>query len=325
MKVDAVIPVYRPDHKFTQLMEALLRQSHRLDKIILMHTREEGEEPLGISSFNTGASSGQGETLIEVHELKKSEFDHGGTRNRGVGGSEAEYVLLMTDDAVPADEYLVERLLEGFREKTNGNRREGSQSDPLMQNLQANSARPVENGNRRVAVCYARQIAACDASPGERFSREYNYPGEDRLKSKEDIETLGIKAFFCSNVCAMYDRRIFDELGGFPDSTPFNEDMIFARRAIDAGFYIRYKADAQVIHSHSFTNMEQLKRNMTLARSQKAHPEIFGDVSSESEGIKYVKKAYGYFKGLGKGYLIVPFAVTCGFRFAGYRIGKLMY
>ncbi len=303
MRVDAVIPVYRPDHKFTELMEALLKQSHGLNKIILMHTRPEGEEPLRISSFGAGepseeAAPGQGKTCIEVHELKKSEFDHGGTRNRGVSHSDAERVLLMTDDAVPADEFLVERLLEGFEKGTDKN---------------------------RVAVCYARQIASPDASPGERFSREYNYPEQDRLKSKEDIKTLGIKAFFCSNVCAMYDREIFDGLGGFPDSTPFNEDMIFARRALDAGFCIRYKADAGVIHSHSFTNIEQFKRNMTLARSQKAHPEIFGDVSSESEGVKYVKTAYGYFKGLGKGYLIVPFAVTCGFRFCGYRLGKMFY
>ena len=304
MRVDAVIPVYRPDNKFTQLIQALLRQSHRPGKIILMHTREDGEEPLKISSFNAGSSAetfspAQRETLIEVHELKKSEFDHGGTRNRGVSCSDAERVLLMTDDAVPSDEFLVERMLRGFEEEN--------------------------DENRRVAVCYARQVASPDASPGERFSREYNYPKQDRLKSKEDIKTLGIKAFFCSNVCAMYDRKIFDELGGFPDSTPFNEDMIFARRALDAGFFIRYKADAEVIHSHCFTNIEQFKRNMTLAGSQKAHPEIFGDVSSESEGIKYVKTAYGYFKGLGKGYLIVPFAVTCGFRFAGYRLGKIMY
>ncbi len=304
MRVDVVIPVYRPDHKFKELIKALLRQSRRPGKIILMHTRQDGEKPLQTSFSEVLTPSGEspfhrGQTCIEVHELKKTEFDHGGTRNSGVGYSDAPYVLLMTDDAVPEDEFLVERLLQGFEK---GMEEKGK--------------------NRRTAVCYARQIASPDASPGERFSREYNYPKQDRLKSAEDIKTLGIKAFFCSNVCAMYDREIFDRLGGFPDSTQFNEDMIFARRALDAGFCIRYKADAKVIHSHSFTNMEQFKRNMTLARSQKAHPEIFGDVSSESEGIKYVKTAYGYFKGLGKGYLIVPFAVTCGFRFLGYKMGK---
>ncbi|MBR2274982.1 MAG: glycosyltransferase, partial [Lachnospiraceae bacterium] len=228
---------------------------------------------------------------IEVHRLKKSEFNHGLTRNRGVGFSEAEVVILMTDDAVPNDCYLIEQLLLGLSDE-------------------------------KTAVCYARQLPAEDAELPERFSREFNYPSESRRKTSEDLETLGIKAFFCSNVCAAYKRRIFEELGGFTE-TIFNEDMIFARKALDAGYAIQYQAEAQVIHSHRFSNMEQLRRNYDLAVSQKRHPEVFSDVSSEKEGFKYVGKAYSYFRQNHRGYLILPFAVTCGFRFLGYRLGKI--
>ena len=322
--VDVVIPVYKPDEKLKRLIEMLGKQSVPPGKLILMVTVDvdEAETTSGAKDRGefepeqflpeTGEKKGRfsesseiedrlaetGNTeekatlpKIEVHRLKKSEFNHGLTRNRGVGFSEAEVVILMTDDAVPNDCNLIEQLLLGLSDE-------------------------------KTAVCYARQLPAEDAELPERFSREFNYPPESRRKTSEDLETLGIKAFFCSNVCAAYKRRIFEELGGFTE-TIFNEDMIFARKALDAGYAIQYQAEAQVIHSHRFSNMEQLRRNYDLAVSQKLHPEVFSDVSSEKEGFKYVGKAYSYFRQNHRGYLILPFAVTCGFRFLGYRLGKL--
>ena len=49
--------------------------------------------------------------------------------------------------------------------------------------------------------------------------RNFNYPEQSKIKTKADLETLGIKTFFCSNVCAAYNRKIFDELGGFVKHT----------------------------------------------------------------------------------------------------------
>ncbi len=279
--VDVVIPVYAPDEKLSKLLAMLEKQTIKPGRVIIMYTKRDEHD----SCPESGA-------LIEAHELSKGEFDHGGTRNKGAGCSKAEYILFMTQDAVPADEALIEKLLLGFEEE-------------------------------KTAVCYARQLPDRSASYAERFSREFNYPDEDLLKSKADIGTMGIKAFFCSNVCAMYKKEIFDSLNGFVSPTVFNEDMIFARKALDNGYYIKYKAEAKVFHSHNFTNLEQLKRNFLLARSQKAHPEVFSDVSSESEGVRYVKKAYSYFKTHDKSYLIVPFIVTCAFRYIGYKAGKL--
>ena len=101
---------------------------------------------------------------------------------------------------------------------------------------------------------------------------------------------MGIKTYFCSNVCAMYRRDVFRELGGFEKHTIFNEDMIFAARAVKAGWRIAYAADARVYHSHDYTAKEQFHRNFDNGVSQAQHPEIFAGVSSESEGVKLVKK-----------------------------------
>ena len=102
--VDAIIPVYRPGKEFYNLLEKLSNQSFPLNKIILMNTgdapwKQEVEEKY---------------PLCEIHLLTKEEFDHGGTRHEGSTYSEADYLLFMTQDAMPKDEHLVKRLAEAF-------------------------------------------------------------------------------------------------------------------------------------------------------------------------------------------------------------------
>ena len=52
-------------------------------------------------------------------------------------------------------------------------------------------------------------------------TKEFN-----KEKSFKDLPILGVKTFFCSNVCAAYKKNIYDDLGGFIKRTIFNEDMI---------------------------------------------------------------------------------------------------
>ena len=59
------------------------------------------------------------------------------------------------------------------------------------------------------------------------------------VKTKEDLDRLGIKTFFCSNVCAAWRREKYLELGGFVKHTIFNEDMILAGTMIKQGGKMR--------------------------------------------------------------------------------------
>mgnify|MGYP003004718898 CR=1 FL=1 len=57
---------------------------------------------------------------MEVHHLTKQEFDHGATRRRGAELSDAEILIFMTQDALPADRNLVGNLVQAVagNEKT---------------------------------------------------------------------------------------------------------------------------------------------------------------------------------------------------------------
>ncbi|MEG1847345.1 MAG: glycosyltransferase family 2 protein [Lachnospiraceae bacterium] len=283
--VDVIIPTYQPDKRFFQLIEMLQKQSYPINRIIIMNTEEAYYHQL-IYGTNFTAQYHN----IAVYHYSKREFDHGKTRNRGIRHSTADYFICMTQDAVPKNERLVSELVQALEQED-------------------------------VAVAYGRQLAAEDCDILERFTRQYNYPEESSVKSKKDLEQLGIKTYFCSNVCAIYRRDEFDALGGFVKHAIFNEDMIFAAGVVKAGKKIAYAAKAEVIHSHNYTNLQQFHRNFDIGVSQANFPDIFLEVPSESEGIKMVRRATAYLREHGKGRLIPSLYVRSAFKLLGYQLG----
>ena len=286
VKIDVIIPVYKPDSKLFTLLDRLENQTMAVQNIILMNTEKKYFKQLlgGNSMFIEKYRN------VRVWHLSKREFDHGGTRHRGVAHSDAEIFITMTQDAMPVDSTLVEKLVQGLAGK--------------------------------VAVAYARQLPSENSDELEHISRSFNYPENSCIKTAADLKKLGIKTFFCSNVCAAYRRDVYDELGGFIRHTIFNEDMIYAAGAVKAGYGIAYCAEARVVHSHNYTNLQQLRRNFDLGVSQADHPEVFSGVVSESEGKKLVKEAWRQLKVKKQLYRFPRFCVQCGFKYAGYLMGK---
>lgn len=110
-------------------------------------------------------------------------------------------------------------------------------------------------------------------------------------------------------------------LGGFEKRAIFNEDMIYAGHAIEAGYRIAYEAQARVYHSHNYNCMQQLRRNFDLGVSQAQHPEVFSGVSSQSEGIQLVKKTAKHLSETGMRRQIPYLIMQSGFKYIGYQLG----
>lgn len=281
MKVDLIIPTYKPDAQFGELMERLAQQTLRPNRIIIMNTEEDYFIPDIIDGMDD----------VEVHHIAKAEFDHGGTRNQAVTYSDADIICFMTQDALPADRHVIEQLVLPFRDE-------------------------------QVAVTYGRQMADARKNPIEAYTRLFNYPENDYKKTKEDLNKLGIKTFFCSNVCAAYRRSDYDAMGGFELHTIFNEDMIMASKFIEAGKAVYYASRAKVWHWHDYSVKEQLTRNFDLAVSQQMYGGLFTKVKSESEGIRLVKSTFFYLLKTGKWYFIPRLVIQSGAKFIGYKLGQ---
>ncbi len=228
----------------------------------------------------------------EVFHIDKCHFDHGATRDMGAGFSNADILIFMTQDALPRDEFLIQNLVREF-------------------------------DSSLVKIAYARQLPNEKCRVIEGYIRSYNYPPERCTKTVEDITRLGIKTFFCSNVCAAYDHQVYKELDGFPRPCIFNEDMIFAGKAVRLGYAIAYTPDACVYHSHNYTNRQQFHRNFDNGVSQAMHPEIFRGIRSEGEGIKMVRGAAAYLRSVRRGYLIPQLWWQSFCKFAGFRLGRI--
>lgn len=285
MDIDVIIPVYKPGKELFTLIERLENQTVAVRQIILMNTEEKYFEQLVY-----GVRFPEEHKKVKVYHLSKREFDHGGTRRRGVNKSDASVFVMMTQDAMPADDYLIENL-----------------TAPLQ---------------GKVAAAYARQLPNENCNLTERYVRSFNYPEQSCVKSLEDLPKLGIKTYFCSNVCAAYRREVYEELGGFVHHTIFNEDMIYAAGAMKAGWKIAYAADARVIHSHNYTNKQQFHRNFDLGVSQAQHPEVFSGVASESEGKKMVLQTAKYLWGNKMAHKIPALLMQSISKYAGYLLGK---
>lgn len=287
MKVDIVIPTYKPDEKFIKLIERLMTgMSENVNKIFVINTEETLWDKAVPSEWASGYEN------LKVFHIKREEFDHARTRHGGLLMTETPYVLFMTQDAVPYDNNLLKALIGALDE------------------------------NEDVAVAYARQLPDDKCNKIERLTRDFNYPDTSVTKGKDDIERLGIKTFFCSNVCAMYKKDIYMKLNGFDYPAIFNEDMVYAGHAVNAGYKIAYVAEAKVIHSHNYTGREQFHRNFDLGVSQTCHPEVFEGIKSESEGVKMVLKNAASLLRRGAVFSIIKLVWLSANKYLGYKKGR---
>ena len=282
--LDIIIPTYRPGEKFIRLLDMLKRQTIPYHELIVFNTEESlmDEEAKAVLMAMP---------RVRLLHILQKDFDHAGTRRAAAQLSSADYFVCMTDDAVPADIYLLEQLLAGFR-------------------------------NADTAIVYARQLPAKDTNEAEKYTRRFNYPDNSRKKTINDLQILGIKTYFASNVCCAYDRRVYEKLGGFIKSAVFNEDMIYAAGALKAGYAVFYQAKARVIHAHNYTAMQQLHRNFDLGMSQEMHPEVFAGVRSEGEGIRLVWETARHLVRTGHVLEIPRLLLHSGCKYLGYRLGK---
>ena len=162
MKVDVIVPTYRPDETFCLLLHKLQEQTFLIHRLFIINTDErlwrDADQNYAFTRILDGLPF-----PAEICHIAREEFDHGGTRKRGALQSQADIVLFLTQDAVPADAVLVERLAACF-----------DLSD---------------SGEGAVAAAYARQLPRGDCSVIERFTRQFNYPDESKKKCIDDIGT----------------------------------------------------------------------------------------------------------------------------------------
>ncbi|MBD2845914.1 glycosyltransferase family 2 protein [Paenibacillus sp. IB182496] len=226
-----------------------------------------------------------------VLELPQAEFDHGGTRNMAAARAEGDVLLFMTQDAMPADEHLIAHLIA-----------------PLVE--------------ADVACAYARQLPYADADPLERMARAFNYPAQPQRKRADDLPRLGLKTFFCSNVCAAVRRHRFHALGGFAAPVIFNEDLFLAATAVLDGYAIHYAAEAQVYHSHGYTLTQHFRRFFDNGVSMRSNAWIYPYAKVGKEGGRLVRAQLQQLRRERRWHWMPRLIGESAAKWLGYQLGK---
>ena len=225
---------------------------------------------------------------IDYKKIKKCCFSHSLVREKEALESKADILVFITQDIEINDDMFLYKLTKDI--------------------------------NDDVVATYARQVSKFNNI--EKYTREANYPDIDIIKSKKDIDSLGLKTFFFSDAASSIKTSVFKELNGYDNKNlPINEDMYIAYKIIMNDKKIKYCSDAIVYHSHNFTLKELYDRYKLTGKFLKENNYLdkYGTNSSGASLAKYVLKRIIKEKRFG---LLFRFPFDMGARFIGMKVGK---
>jgi rhamnosyltransferase len=230
---------------------------------------------------------------FETRIIPRNEFDHGKTRQIGADLlKDMPVIVFMTQDAVFADKYSLEKILDCLEDPKTGG-------------------------------VYGRQLPLSGAIPIAVHARAFNYPPVSYVRSKKDIPTIGLKSAFFSDSFSAYRKTALISVGGFPDKIIFGEDSYVATKMLLSGWQIKYCAEAQVFHSHNYGLLNDFRRYFDAGVLHSNENKLFSQLGkAEGEGINFVISELKYLSK--NSFKSIPAALLRTFlKYAGYKAGKM--
>ena len=244
--VSVAIPVLNGGASFREVLPAVARQ------------RIDAEVELVVA--DSGSTDGTREFAVEqgakVVDVAPGTFSHGGTRNLLMEHSSGDQVAFLTDDAVPASESWLERLVAAF------------------------ALEP------EIALAYGPYVPYPDASPMvarelTEFFASLSPEGRvriDRGLRPEDRRPGPVTFHTDANGCIArwaWERFPFRRMGS-------GEDQALAVDMLEAGLAKAYVPDAAVVHSHDYSWRDWFGRFFDEFRDLR---EVYGHV--EEVGLRH--------------------------------------
>ena len=249
-----------------------------------------GADVLVIDSESTDGTAERAEEAgLRVHRIERAEFGHGRTRNLGVELTRGEVVCFLTQDVLPVSPDWPLRFADAL-------------SDP------------------EVGGVYGRQVPR-DATTMEMFFVSMNYPDEPlRFEPRPGGHHPRPGRVLFSNAFSALRREVAEALP-FPPGATFSEDQIWAHMALDAGYSIVYRPDAEALHAHHYSLRGLFRRSWLVGRALSGVGIDGG--ASFGESVRFLATEVGYFVRHGHVHRL-PWLLPYEFiRWAGFHVGRL--
>lgn len=174
---------------------------------------------------------------IILKEIPPKEFGHGKTRNLGASLAKGEFLVFITQDALPYDEYWLKNLISCFG---------------IDENIVGVFGRHVPYDD-------------CDIFEKHNIITHFNNFGSETtifyLDDKERYEReegyRHLLCYYSDNSSAM--RKKVWETIPYPD-VDFAEDQLWARQIIEKGYKKAYSPHSVVYHSHNYNFKQMFRR-----------------------------------------------------------------
>lgn len=245
--VDVVCPIYKGYNYLEPLYNSIRNQNNvNICRIIMPITDSGDSEMDKIREFVR-------KNNIIYFEISEGSFSHSLTRQKAIEDYCASNIVIMiSQDIIPTN-------------------------NDVFYNL----TKDIYEGNS--VYNYARQI--CTNKSIEKYIREKNYPKESFFVTKDDIVSKQLMAFFASDACSAYNRTVFVELGGYGGfNVMMNEDQLYSKIILEAGYKKKYCADSIVEHSHKYTLKQLYKRYYDTGKFYK-NVKLFDEYKSTNTGV----------------------------------------
>jgi len=234
--VSVVVPTLNAGQEFRSVLERIGAQ----------------EELPGIEvvAVDSGSTDGTLELCarygVKVVPYPPGPFNHGMARNLGAGAAAGEFLVFISQDALPVGNRAVAGLVRAL------------QSDPR---IAAASARQIPRSDADLFTCWALW--------GYR-EKVLRYPSDTvvgvdpgQLSTLPPIERRRVAQI--DNVLSCVRRTAFEGLGF--RTLPIAEDLDLGLRLIEQGYRIAFMSSVAVVHSHSRPPAYHLRRSFTEWRS----------------------------------------------------------
>ena len=227
-----------------------------LEQVLAAVAGQRYDGPIEILVCDSGSTDGSAQRAralgAEVITIAPGAFGHGRTRNLLMERSAGAHVALLTQDAVPADDRWLARLVEGFSCAPDvglvfGPYRARSDASPMV-------TRELETWFASLADGQRPRVDVLDGAERDLPAREL----------------LGRRGYFTdANGClrrAAWEQVPFRDVG-------YAEDHLLAQDMLRAGFAKVFVPQAAVEHSHDYSPLEWLRRSFDESRAMR---EIYG-------------------------------------------------
>lgn len=296
IKASVVIPTYNAGKLFQSVLKTVLEQRVPW--------------PYEVIIIDSGSNDGTVEFLkdlgnrVRLHQIAKSEFQHGRTRNLGASMAKGEFVAFLTHDAKPTDEFWLYNfvvMLERFPKAAGAFGRHLAWPDAVPFTHRDNNAHFAIFDSQ--AICVSKYL-------------DLNRWNNDDRAFKEFLH------FYSDNNSCL--RRSVWQRHPYPE-VDYGEDQLWAYQVISRGYSKVYSPGSVVYHSHDYNEwqtFERAKTEATFFRKYFGYDFSPGDIKEDLSRLNTDDEIWGVRNGATQEQIDLRKRLNAH-RFSGYTMGAL--